>query len=182
MRLTHRDFFELTWNYLELLERVDHCICMCVCDAFPEGSNRFKHMYMSKGHKILCGDVVLGCLGFLWGARGNLEEQFPLKSCKYVVMAICLHVPNQQKLLGTMPAEMQFDTWTGTPNQQKWATASGLWRAWQKSIQNSFGKSRPGACACKCVLDAKMACPTCISISFQLLYQQRRTLSEQFPV
>ena len=63
---------------------------------------------------------------FFWGVIEDIEERCPFQLRKYVVMAICVHVPNQQKLLGTMPAEMQFDTWTGTPNQQKWATASGL--------------------------------------------------------
>ena len=55
-------------------------------------------------------------------------------------------------------------------------------KSMEESIQNSFEKNRSGACAGKCALQAKMAGLTDIGISFQLLYQQRRTLSEQFPV
>ena len=76
-------------------------------------------------------------IDFLWGAIGNLEERYPIKS--YVVMATCLYFSNQQEFLGTMPVAMQFDTWSDTPNQQKWAAAL---KSMAESIQNSFGKSR----------------------------------------
>ena len=36
---------------------------------------------------------LLKMCDFLWGATGNLEERYPLKLCKYVVMATCLHFP-----------------------------------------------------------------------------------------
>ena len=146
-------------------------------------------IHMSKGQKMLCVDIVFGCrhfhkcmisIDFLWGAIRTLEERCPLKSCKYVVMETCLHFQKRQKF-GNDACSDAVRYLEPYPQIADVGSCFQTSKNMEENTQNSFAKTRAGACAGKCVLQAKMAGPTDISISFQLLSHHGRTLSEQFP-
>jgi hypothetical protein len=102
-------------------------------------------------------------------------------------------MPPAQKLLGTMPEAMQFDTWSDTPNQQKQADP----RTWREDgshirILKSMAERQK---ACKRVAEKAGQQPVLANASFKpngglhrhhylvpASSQQWQSLSQQFPV
>ena len=84
---------------------------------------------------------------------------------------------NQQAFLGTMPVAMQFDTWSDTPNQQKWAAAL---KSMAESIQNIFGKKQGRSLRSQVRPSSQNGGLHRHQHFVPAFYQQQRTLSEQF--
>ena len=139
--------------------------------------------YMSKDQKMLWGDVVLPPSLFKMFPVGIDAEpwrairRYPLKSCKYVVMATCLHFPNQRKLLGTMPVAMHLSDAHISRSMQLLSDFEEEGSKHPKQLRKKQGRSlRSQVCP-----SSQNGGPHRHQYVVMLLYLQRWTLSEQFP-